>query len=81
MASDKSERELLEEISMKLDRLTALQTIQGKELDAQIAILTRMGFSSTEIGSIIGRHPDSVRRRRSKKQKSKTSQPSAPGTI
>ncbi len=68
----KTERDLLEEISRKLDRLIALQAIQGKDLDTQIDILTRVGLTSSEIGPLLGQHPDSVRRRRSKKQKAKS---------
>jgi hypothetical protein len=72
----KSEREFLAEISRKIDRLIGVLSIQGKDVDAQIDILTKLGFKSREIGPLVGQHPDSVRRARSRKKKLSSSRPS-----
>lgn len=73
MTADKSEKELLEEISGKLDRLIALQATQGQDHDTRIKILTKMGLSSREIGLLLGQRADSVRHRRTRRRKPKTS--------
>jgi len=50
----KSSEELLEEISEKLDKIVALIAIQGKEEDAQIRILKKLGMKSEEVGDLLG---------------------------
>lgn len=59
----KSVEELLEEISGKLDKLTGLLVIQGKEEDQQIKILTSLGFSSNVVGNLLGIPSGTVRRK------------------
>ena len=59
----KSVEELLEEISGKLDKLTGLLVIQGKEEDQQIKILTSLGFNSKEAGNLLGIPAGTVRRK------------------
>ena len=54
MTKEKSEKELLEEISKKLDKIIAILAIQGKDEDAQIRILKRLGFMADEIGKLLG---------------------------
>lgn len=75
MAPEKNEKDLLKEISGKLDRLIAFTAIQGKDTDTQIDILTKLGFKSPEIGPFIGLHPDAVRQRRSRKKRPGSSRP------
>ena len=60
---DKSERELLSEISEKLDRLIGLFAVQGKTEDEQIAVLRGMGFDWKFIGGIIGLKPNTATQR------------------
>lgn len=59
----KSVEELLEEISEKLDNLTGLIAIQGKEENLQIKILTSLGFDSKEVGNFLGIPSGTIRRR------------------
>ena len=63
MNKKKTVEELLEEISGKLDKLTGLLVIQGKEENQQIKILTTFGFNSNEIGNLLGLPAGTVRRR------------------
>jgi len=51
---EKSEKELLEEISGKLDKILGVLTIQGNEEDAQIKILKKLGFQPEEVGKLLG---------------------------
>lgn len=60
---DKTERELLAEISEKLDRLIALFATQGKTEDQQIHALRGMGFDWKFIGSLVGLKPATARKR------------------
>jgi DNA-directed RNA polymerase specialized sigma24 family protein len=50
----KTERDLLLEISKKLDRLIGILAIQGKDRDEKIRILVSLGFSNSEISRLIG---------------------------
>ena len=50
---EKSEKELLEEISSKLDKLIGISAIQGKEKDDQIRILKKLGFQAAEIEKLV----------------------------
>lgn len=55
--------ELLEEISKKLDKLTGILAINGKDEDQQIKILTDLDFTSAEVGSLLGLPAGTVRRK------------------
>lgn len=63
MNKKKSVEDLLEEISGKLDKLIAINSIQGKDQDTQITILKDLGLNWNEIGIILGIKPDAVRMR------------------
>ena len=54
MSNVKSEKELLEEISGKLDKIIGVLAIQGKEEDTQIRILKKLGFQPEEVGKLLG---------------------------
>jgi hypothetical protein len=66
--NEMSEKELLQEISEKLDKLIAVVSAQGKDLDTQITILTNAGIKSEEISSLTGRPAGTIRRKRSIKK-------------
>lgn len=65
----KSSEDLLKEISGKLDKLMGVLAIQGKNQAKQISILKNLGFSSSEIGAIVGINPSTLRKRKGWKQK------------
>ena len=69
MSNVKSEKELLEEISGKLDKIMGVLAIQGKEEDSQIRILKNQGFNSEEVGKLVGLKETTVRMRKSWKEK------------
>jgi len=58
--------EILEEINCKLDKILALVACQGKDLDKQIRILMGSGFSSDEVGKLVGMSGRGVRKRLSR---------------
>ena len=60
-ADQRSERELLGEISAKLDQVIAVLAVQGKERDQQIEALAAAGFDSAFIGRLVGMTPGAVR--------------------
>lgn len=60
----KSERELLEEISKKLDKLIGILAIQGKNEDEQIRILKVLGFTSKQTGNLVGIEESTIRHRK-----------------
>ena len=62
---EKSEKELLEEISKKLDKLIGILAIQGKDKDEQIKILKKLKFTSEETGNLLGLTDTAVRMRKS----------------
>ena len=64
--AEMTEKDLLAEISRKLDRLIGIIAIQGKDVSTQIKILTDLGLPSTEIGPLLGIRPGSVRARRAR---------------
>lgn len=66
---DKTELEILGEISEKLDRLIGLFAIQGKAESKQIEILRGMGYDWDCIGSIVGLKPDTARMRYQRRSK------------
>jgi len=69
-----TEIDILKNIEEKIDRLTGVMAIQGKEQDIQIKILTGLGYSSTEIAPLVGTTPENVRIRifRTKSKSSKS---------
>ena len=69
MGSNKTETQLLEEISDRLNQMVGLIAIQGKPQDDQIDILTTLGFDSTRVGLFVGMSGDAVRKRRSNLKK------------
>ena len=66
---DKTELEILGEISEKLDRLIALFAIQGKAEDKQIEILHGMGYDWKYIGSAVGLKPNTAQKRYERRPK------------
>jgi hypothetical protein len=66
---DKTERQLLSEISAKLDRVAALIAIQNKEPAAQIRVLSKMGIPSGDIGALLDRSPATIRWSRTTRMK------------
>lgn len=73
--NDKSESELLLEISQKLSKLIAINSIQGKDKDSQVKILTSEGFTNAEISSLLGIPKGTVDSIRAKKEKVKKKTP------
>jgi len=65
---EKSEKDLLQEISEKLDKITAILATQGKDLDTQIAILYGFDWEWDEIGRIVGMKADAARMRHTRKK-------------
>jgi len=57
----KTTNELLNEISQKIDKLIASSLIHGKNNVSQIKILGSLGYSSGEIGEMIGLTDGNVR--------------------
>jgi len=49
-----TEKELLEEISQKLDKIIGILAIQGKSETTQIRILKKLKFSADDIGKLLG---------------------------
>lgn len=58
----KSELDLLSEISSKLDRLVAVLATQGKDRDTQVAILASAGCDSAFVGTVVGMSAGAVRK-------------------
>lgn len=67
-----TEIEILKNIEKKLDILTGIMAIQGKEQKTQIQILTTMGFQSPEVASLIGTTPENVRQINLREKNKKT---------
>jgi len=69
--NEKSEKELLEEISEKLNKLIGIFSMQNEKLDtdSKIKILKNCGFESSEIGPFVGLSDSSVRGRKGWKGK------------
>ncbi len=62
----KSDNELLQEISEKLDKVVAVLAIQDKNLnvDSKIVILKNAGLESKDIGPFVGLSGSAVRDRK-----------------
>jgi hypothetical protein len=63
------EQGLLVEIGRKLDVLVALTAAAGKEPDAQIEVLTSLGYGPGFIAPIVGLAPNAITKRISRKKK------------
>ena len=62
MAKEKTEKELLQEISNKLDKISVALIIQNvKNKDKKIEILKKAGFSSVEIAPLVNLTNSGVR--------------------
>ena len=51
---EKTERQLLAEISEKLDNLIGIVAIQGRDKEEQVKILTSLEFSNALISKVAG---------------------------
>jgi hypothetical protein len=71
MSGEKSERELLAEISGKLDLVIGALAIQGRDPASQINVLESLGMDSSAIGALLGLSASSVRGRKFRRKKSK----------
>ena len=69
--NEKSERELLAEVSDKLDKVIALLAVNGKSENEQISILKELGHDWKFIGTLTGLEPDTARMRHSAKKNQK----------
>lgn len=69
--AEKSERELLGEVSEKLDKVVALLAVNGKTQDEQIAILRSFNHDWNFIGTLTGLSADAARMRFGTIQKEK----------
>jgi hypothetical protein len=74
MKECRTELELLEEMSNKLDRLLGFVAASDREQDEQITVLQSLGFEWGEIGLIAGLSPHAARIRSNsgKRQTTKT---------
>jgi hypothetical protein len=64
MAVEKTERELLQEISEGLNKIIGLLVIEGKTQNQQIKLLSGLGFDSKTTGLFVGLSGDAVRQRK-----------------
>ncbi len=62
------EQGLLAETNRKLDVLVGLTAAAGKDMDAQIQILTSLGYGPSFIAPIVGLAPNAVTKRISRKK-------------
>jgi len=72
MAVEKTERELLHEISERLNRILGLLAIEGKSQNQQIEILSGLGLDSKTTGLFVGLSGDAVRQRKSQMKRQGT---------
>lgn len=63
MSEPKSERELLEEISRKLDKVIGGLAIMGKGQNDQIRVFRSLNLDWGDIGNMVGLNPDAARKR------------------
>ena len=73
------EAQLLQEISVKLDRVVAVLAAQGRDKDKQIDILGAAGCDSGFIGTVVGMTAPSVRKFQSRKRSKALDEGSASG--
>jgi len=67
-----TELDVLKNIERKIDKLTGIIAVQGKDEYIQIRILNKMGLTSQEISELLGLTSSAVRMRMSRKKSSKT---------
>lgn len=80
MATGRSEKELLEEISEKLDRLTMVTAVAGVEdREEHPDILIALGLDHKAIAKFTGLTPDAVRFRKARAEKKSAAKPSRNG--
>jgi hypothetical protein len=72
MVREKTERELLQDINDRLDKLMGIIAIQGKAQNQQIEILDALGFDSKTTGIYVGLSSDAVRQRKSQMKRKAT---------
>lgn len=60
MSEEKTEKEMLKEISDKLDRVILAISLQGKDTTEKISILSQLNYKEKEIGQIVGLTPKAV---------------------
>ena len=63
MADLRTERQLLEDISVKLDKLIGFAAISGRDQTSQIEVLRGLGFEWGDIGIMVGLKADAARKR------------------
>jgi hypothetical protein len=73
MAELKSERHLLEEISVKLDRLIGVTALVGKKPDEHAEVLIGLGLDAQLISDLTGLTKNAVNVRKTRMKKSSTS--------
>jgi len=54
------EQELLKEIAKKLDILIGFAATVGRDIEAQIDVLTSLGYTPSFIGPLVGLSPNAV---------------------
>jgi hypothetical protein len=64
------EHDLLQEIAKKLDLLIGFAATVGRDEDAQIDVLTSLGYGPAFIGPVVGLKPHAVSVRLSRRKKS-----------
>jgi len=69
MKTNKTEHELLSDISEKIDRAIGLLAIRDKNEDEKVRILYGLGLDAPPIGALLGLSPDAVRQRKSRARK------------
>ncbi len=69
MNSD-GEHDLLQEIAKKLDLLIGFAATVGRDADAQIDVLTSLGYGPAFIGPVVGLKPHAVSVRLSRRKRS-----------
>ena len=75
MPAERTERDLLAEISAKLDRLMGVIAIQGKDQATQVNTLYALGFDSKTIGALVSLSDSAVRSRKFRRKKVKKAKP------
>jgi len=67
--NDKSEKQILLEISEKLDKLLGVTAIQGKSKEDQVKVLVSLGFSNSDISALTAMPKGTVDTIRAKQKK------------
>jgi hypothetical protein len=69
---DRTDRDLLAEISGKIDRMIGLLATQGREKNEQIRVLRKLGFDWKTIGDMTGVNEHAGRMRHSRRSSGET---------